>query len=169
MQFHWMFGYKLNSIFIRSMYLIYAFACRYEARPNRQEATGRWWSQRKTHLCEPPCGSHERTFTLFLQMVAHMSGRHAFELPFCFFVSEWQLTCRARIRDRVRQSQFTITYIPTSRNLADYFTKNLPFESHAQFHPFRVRTPTNASETPASSWIINSSRGCVEVRILTAI
>ena len=24
-----MFGYKLNSIFIRSMYLIYAFACRY--------------------------------------------------------------------------------------------------------------------------------------------
>ena len=44
-----------------------------EARPNRQEATVRWWTQRKTHACEPPYGSHERTFTLFLEMVAHMS------------------------------------------------------------------------------------------------
>jgi histone deacetylase 1/2 len=55
------------------------------------------------------------------------------------------------IRDRVRQSQFTIAYIPTSQNLADYFTKNLPYESHAQFHPFLVRPSTNASETTASS------------------
>ncbi len=31
-------------------------------------------------------------------------------------------------RDRVRQSQFTIAYIlPTSQNLADYFTKNLAY------------------------------------------
>jgi hypothetical protein len=55
------------------------------------------------------------------------------------------------IRDRVRQSQFTIAYIPTSQNLADYFTKNLPYELRAQFHPFLVRASTNASETTASS------------------
>jgi hypothetical protein len=55
------------------------------------------------------------------------------------------------IRVRVRQSQFTIAYIPTSQNLADYFSKNLPNDLHAQFHPFLVRTSTNASETPASS------------------
>jgi hypothetical protein len=55
------------------------------------------------------------------------------------------------IRDRVRQGQFTIAYIPTSQNLADYFTKNLPHDLHAQFHPFLVRTSTNASETTASS------------------
>ncbi len=55
------------------------------------------------------------------------------------------------IRDRVRQSQFTIAYIPTSQNLADYFTKNLPYELHAQFHPFLARASTNASETTASS------------------
>ncbi len=55
------------------------------------------------------------------------------------------------IRDRVRQSQFTIAYIPTSQNLADYFTKNLPYESHAQFHPFLVRASANVSETTASS------------------
>jgi hypothetical protein len=42
------------------------------------------------------------------------------------------------IRDRVRQAQFTITYIPTQQNLADYFTKNLPFEAHQQFHQFLV-------------------------------
>jgi hypothetical protein len=55
------------------------------------------------------------------------------------------------IRDRVRQSQFTIAYIPTSQNLADYFTKNLPLELHAQFHPFLKRRSTYASETTASS------------------
>ncbi len=42
------------------------------------------------------------------------------------------------IRDRVRQAQFIITYIPTQQNLADYFTKNLPFEAHQQFHQFLV-------------------------------
>ncbi len=55
------------------------------------------------------------------------------------------------IRDRVRQAQFTIAYILTSQNLADYFTKHLPYDLHAQFHPFLVCTSTNASETPASS------------------
>jgi hypothetical protein len=42
------------------------------------------------------------------------------------------------IRDRVRQGQFIITYIPTQQNLADYFTKNLPKDSHAKFHSFLV-------------------------------
>ena len=42
------------------------------------------------------------------------------------------------IRDRVRQAQLKITYIPTQQNLADYFTKNLPFEAHQQFHQFLV-------------------------------
>ena len=46
------------------------------------------------------------------------------------------------IRDRVRQAQFTITYIPTQQNLADYFTKNLPFEAHQQFHQFLVSAAT---------------------------
>ena len=40
------------------------------------------------------------------------------------------------IRDRVRQGQFTITYIPTAENLADYFTKNLDFEDHNKFRQF---------------------------------
>jgi hypothetical protein len=42
------------------------------------------------------------------------------------------------IRDRVRQDQFIIAYIPTQQNLADYFTKNLPKESHVKFHSYLV-------------------------------
>ncbi len=42
------------------------------------------------------------------------------------------------IRDRVRQRQFIIAYIPTQQNLADYFTKNLPKDAHAKFHSFLV-------------------------------
>ena len=44
------------------------------------------------------------------------------------------------IRDRVRQDQFIIAYIPTQQNLADYyfFTKNLSKESHVKFHSFLV-------------------------------
>jgi hypothetical protein len=42
------------------------------------------------------------------------------------------------IRDRVRQAQFIIAYIPTQQNLADYFTKNLPKESHVKVHSFLV-------------------------------
>jgi hypothetical protein len=48
------------------------------------------------------------------------------------------------IRDRVRQGQFTITYIPTDENLADYFTKNLDRETHNKFIPFLV----NNMDTP---------------------
>ncbi len=32
------------------------------------------------------------------------------------------------IRDRVRQNQFYLVYIPTKENIADYMTKNLPKE-----------------------------------------
>jgi hypothetical protein len=42
------------------------------------------------------------------------------------------------IRDRVRQAQFIIAYIPTQQNLADYFTKTLPIESHFKYHSFIV-------------------------------
>jgi hypothetical protein len=42
------------------------------------------------------------------------------------------------IRDRVRQDQFIIAYIPPQQNLADYFTKNLPKESHVKFHSYLV-------------------------------
>jgi hypothetical protein len=43
-----------------------------------------------------------------------------------------------RDRDRMRQDQFIIAYIPTQQNLADYFTKNLPKDSHVKFHSFLV-------------------------------
>jgi hypothetical protein len=42
------------------------------------------------------------------------------------------------IRDRGRQAQFIIAHIPTQQNLANYFTKNLPKESHVKFHSFLV-------------------------------
>jgi hypothetical protein len=37
------------------------------------------------------------------------------------------------IRDRIRQNQFGIVYIPTKENIADYMTKNLPKELHDRF------------------------------------
>ncbi len=40
------------------------------------------------------------------------------------------------IRDRVRQGQFTITYISTAENLANYFTKHLDFEDHNKFRQY---------------------------------
>ncbi len=50
------------------------------------------------------------------------------------------------IRDRVRQNQFIIAYIPTQQNLADYFTKNLPKESHSKFHSYLVHNMTPDSK-----------------------
>jgi hypothetical protein len=46
-------------------------------------------------------------------------------------------------RDRVRQDQFIIAYIPTQQNLVDYFTKNLPKESHVKFHSYLVYNMTD--------------------------
>ena len=60
------------------------------------------------------------------------------------------------IRDRVRQQQFIITYISTHDNIADYFTKNLPFELHAKFQPFIVQ-PTSSDDH-----LMDGSKGCVE-------
>jgi hypothetical protein len=49
------------------------------------------------------------------------------------------------IRDRVRQNQFIVAYIPTQQNLADYFTKNLPKESHSKFHSYLVHNMASDS------------------------
>ena len=50
------------------------------------------------------------------------------------------------IRDRIRQNQFCIAYIPTAENLADYMTKNLPKEIHDRFLFYLVRN-TNDTAT----------------------
>jgi hypothetical protein len=47
------------------------------------------------------------------------------------------------IRDRIRQNQFGIVYIPTKENIADYMTKNLPKELHDRFTFYLVRDTTN--------------------------
>jgi hypothetical protein len=60
------------------------------------------------------------------------------------------------IRDRVRQQQFIITYISTHDNIADYFTKNLPFEIHSKFQPFIVQP------APLDDRQMDGSKGCVE-------
>ncbi len=50
------------------------------------------------------------------------------------------------VRDRTRQGQFTIAYINTDDNLADYFTKNLDKFKHQKFSEFLVKpTPTSTS------------------------
>ena len=50
------------------------------------------------------------------------------------------------IRDRIRQNQFCIAYIPTAENLADYMTKNLPKDVHDRFLFYLVRN-TNDTAT----------------------
>ncbi len=60
------------------------------------------------------------------------------------------------IRDRVRQQQFIITYISTHDNIADYFTKNLPFEIYSKFQPFIVQP------APPDDRRMDGSKGCVE-------
>ena len=49
------------------------------------------------------------------------------------------------IRDRIRQNQFGIVYIPTKENIADYMTKNLPKELHDRFTFYLVRDTTNTA------------------------
>ena len=46
------------------------------------------------------------------------------------------------VRDRIRQQQFCVIYIPTDDNIADYFTKNLPKAIHDKFLFFIVRDTT---------------------------
>jgi hypothetical protein len=50
------------------------------------------------------------------------------------------------IRDRIRQNQFRIAYIPTAENLADYMIKNLPKDVHDWFLFYLVRN-TNDTAT----------------------
>ena len=45
------------------------------------------------------------------------------------------------IRDRVRQGQFTVTWIAGDDNLADFFTKTLPVKRHLQLMKYLVHTP----------------------------
>ena len=50
------------------------------------------------------------------------------------------------VRDRTRQGQFTIAYINTDDNLADYFTKNLDKHRHGRISEILVKpTPTSTS------------------------
>jgi len=49
------------------------------------------------------------------------------------------------IRDRVRQNQFYLVYIPTKENIADYMTKKLPKEIHDRFIFYLVRDTTDAA------------------------
>ena len=44
-----------------------------------------------------------------------------------------------RIRDRVRQNQFYLVYIPSKENIADYMTKNLPKNLHDRFIFYLIR------------------------------
>jgi hypothetical protein len=46
------------------------------------------------------------------------------------------------LRDRVRQGQFTITYLAGTLNLADFFTKTMSCAHHQAFMPRLVHTPT---------------------------
>jgi hypothetical protein len=81
------------------------------------------------------------------------------------------------IRDRVRQNQFYLVYIPTKENIADYLTKNLPKELHDRFIFYLVRDTINAMSDRATTVITtriykgseplqtgrDSKRGCDEV------
>ncbi len=49
------------------------------------------------------------------------------------------------IRDRVRQNQSGLEYIPTKQNIADYTKNNLPKELHDRFTFYLVRDTTNAA------------------------
>ena len=56
------------------------------------------------------------------------------------------------VRDRVRQGQFSISYIKSEDNVADYFTKNLNPDMHKFFMRFIVSNQQH-----------NCSRGCVKL------
>ena len=45
------------------------------------------------------------------------------------------------IRDRVRQKQFIVSFLPGSLNLADFFTKSLPKGKHQELAPLYVDNP----------------------------
>ena len=45
------------------------------------------------------------------------------------------------IRDRVRQGQLLVTFLPGILNLADFFTKSLPIQTHVAVSPLYVTYP----------------------------
>ena len=45
------------------------------------------------------------------------------------------------LRDRVSQHHFYLPYIPSLKNIADFFTKPLPVHRHAEFSPLLVHKP----------------------------
>ena len=48
------------------------------------------------------------------------------------------------IRDRVRQNQFTVTWLKGAHNLADFFTKALPVHIHTSLMSAFVYTPLSS-------------------------
>jgi hypothetical protein len=55
------------------------------------------------------------------------------------------------IRDRIRQGQFTLTYLAGKQNLADFFTKTLPATAHRLMMPRLVSSPAHPSALCARS------------------
>ena len=53
------------------------------------------------------------------------------------------------IRDRVRQHQFTVTWLKGADNLADFFTKALPVHTHTALMSAFVNTPPSSSASHA--------------------
>ena len=45
------------------------------------------------------------------------------------------------IRDRVKQAQLLVTFLPGVLNLADFFTKSLPVQTHVSVSPLYVSYP----------------------------
>jgi hypothetical protein len=45
------------------------------------------------------------------------------------------------VRDRIRQHQFRVLFVPGSRNIADFFTKALPVARHRTLAPFSAIDP----------------------------
>jgi hypothetical protein len=54
------------------------------------------------------------------------------------------------LRDRIRQGQFTITYLAGTLNLADFFTKTMSCAHHQAFMPRLVLTPPAAAANTAN-------------------
>ena len=49
------------------------------------------------------------------------------------------------IRDRVKQCQLIVTFLPGVLNLADFFTKSLPVQTHVAIAPLYVSYPSRSS------------------------
>ena len=63
------------------------------------------------------------------------------------------------LRDRVRQAQFTVKWVKSGDNIADFFTKALPVNQHlARMQQLVLaKPPTGARWSRASSWRSNNT------------